>query len=387
MDHRKHYGTQRANLNQEARRMMNVMIADDDRITREGICEFVDWKTLGLQVVATARDGQEALELLTHNDVDILITDIRMPYMTGFELVNAASSRGRFPATIIISGYDDYEYLQQAIKLHIILGYIFKPLQLDQLHQLLKEAIVFRKDWLSRVKVPELNASDHNRYSYKNIVVNLRNLEAIYQALRQSDLDRANTLFAQSWNNVIDDGCSLNFAKRYAWELSISLMQLLAKDGINAQDIVLGEDPLTLISALHQKQDIYALLTGFLENIHLYQQQHLQYQDPKLAYMQQALEQRYQESGLSLQSLAAELNVTGNYLGSLYKRERGYSFNTALLNRRMDCAKQLLVTTRKKVSDIASEVGITDSKYFAVTFRKVTNMTPSEYRSHFFRSK
>lgn len=364
---------------------MNVLIADDDRITREGILNFVDWNSLELNVIATAQDGREALEILIQNDVDILITDIRMPYMNGFELVNAASSRGRFPATILISGYDDYEYLQQAIKLHIILGYIFKPLQLDQLYRQLNEAIEFRKNWLAQVKIPEINATDPGRYSYKNIVVNLNNLEAVYQALCQTDLELALTLFSQSWNSIITEECSINFAKRYAWEFFISLTQLLFKNNINTRDIIMGEDPLSLITTLNEKQEIYDLLADFLTSIHLYQQQYIKYQDPKFSYVQNALEHRYQEPSLSLQVLARELNVTGNYLGALYKRESGNSFNTALLNFRIERAKELLASTNKKISDISSEVGFSDPKYFAVTFRKNANMTPSSYRARFFK--
>lgn len=364
---------------------MNVLIADDDRITREGVIEFVDWDALGLHVVGSARDGREALQLLSENDVDILITDIRMPFMTGFELVNAASSKGRFPATIIISGYDDYEYLQQAIKLHIILGYIFKPIQIEQLTQLLKDAIIFRKEWLEKALVPELTDNGQKRYSYKDVVVNLQNLEAIYLALATDDLPRAKALFAQSWQTAVTPFGSLNFAKRFAWESIISLMQFLAKDGINAQDIVTGVDPLSLVSALDQKQAVYQLLEDFLENIHMYQQARSRYSDPKFSYVRHALESRYPDPGLTLQLLADELGVTANYLGTLYKKERGEPFTTDLMNIRLEHAKLLLTSTSKKVYDIASEVGFSDSKYFAVAFRKATGLRPSQYRDRFYR--
>ncbi|MGN0976908.1 MAG: response regulator [Faecousia sp.] len=364
---------------------MNVLIADDDRITREGVIEFVDWDALGLKVIGSAKDGREALQLLSENDVDILVTDIRMPYMSGFELVNATSNKGRFPATIIISGYDDYEYLQQAIKLHIILGYIFKPIQIEQLTQLLKEAITFRREWLEKALVPELTDKDQKRYSYKDVVVNLQNLEAIYLALAKDDLPRAKALFAQSWQTAVTPSGSLNFAKRFAWESIISLMQFLAKDGINAQDIVTGADPLSLVSALDQKQAVYQLLEDFLENIHMYQQERNRYSDPKFAYVRQALESRYPDPGLTLQLLADDLGVTANYLGTLYKKERGESFTTDLMNIRLEHAKQLLTTTPKKVYDIAAEVGFSDSKYFAVAFRKATGLRPSQYRDRFYR--
>ena len=279
---------------------MNVLIADDDRIIREGIAEYVDWESLGLHLAACAENGREALRVLSEEDIDILITDIRMPYLSGFELVNAASQKGRFPATIISSGYDDYEYLQQAIKLHIILGYVFKPIQLEQLIQLLKDAVEFRKAWLSKSKAPELTDADQRRYTYKDVVINLQNLESIYYALVHDDLDLAKELFTQNWNNIVDEGCSLNFAKRFAWEITISLIQLLGKDSISVSDIIMGADPLSLIAALEDKQEVFALLMDFLENIYLYQKQRNQYQNSKIVYARRALETRFGDSELTL---------------------------------------------------------------------------------------
>lgn len=365
---------------------MHVLIADDDRITLEGLQQYVDWDGLGLEVTACARDGREALEVLSNTDIDILITDIRMPYLSGFELVNAASSKGRFPATIIISGYDDYEYLRQAIKLHIILGYIFKPIQLDRLTNLLREAIIFRKKQLSNTQLPELIDSDQRRYTYKDVVVNLQNLEAIYYALTNGDLDSAQKLFMQNWSKIVNHNVSLNFAKRFAWEITISLTQMLAKGGIDLHDIVMGDDPLALISGLERKDEVFALLRDFLSDIHLYLQQRSQFCDSKVAYVQQALEERFQDPSLTLQQLSDELHVTANYLGILYKKECGESFVAELTARRIDYAKQLIVTTQWRIHKISVDCGFSDPKYFAATFRRATTLTPSEYRSRFYGS-
>lgn len=363
---------------------MNVLIADDDRITREGILENIDWSSMNLTVTATARNGKEALQLLADNDIDILITDIRMPYMTGFELVNAANGKGRYPATIIISGYDDYEYLQQAIKLHIILGYIFKPIQLELLNGLLLEAIEFRKDWLEKNVVLEMTSSDLNQYSYKNVMINLKNIEAIYSSLISNDTEKACFLLNESWQQTIDSSCSLNFSKRYAWELVISLMQMLTKDGINTQDIIMGADPLSIISSLSRKQEVYDFIADLLDNICIYIAGRQKYSDPKFTYVQKALETRFDDPELTLLQIASELNVSANYLGTIYKKERGESFNSELTNIRIAKAKQLLITSNLKVYDISQKCGFSDSKYFALTFRKITGMTPSDYRARFY---
>lgn len=363
---------------------MNVLIADDDRITREGIQRYIDWDSLGLQVVATAKDGREAFSLLTENEIDILITDIKMPYLSGFELINAIGSKGRFPATIIISGYDDYDYLQRAIKLHIIQGYILKPIQLEHLTQLLREAIDFRREWLQNAQIPESIGSDLRQYSYKDIIVNLQNLEHIYQTISEGDLTQAQELFQQNWDSIIDETKSLNFTKRFAWEIIISLNQILAKDGIDTQDITLGADPLSLVSALENKQAVFRLLADHLENIHLYLQQRGLYQNSKYTYLCTALESRYMDPDLSLQQLAGELDVTANYLGGLYKKERGESFSAILTAKRVQIAKQLLSTSSLKIQEISTRCGFSDPKYFALSFRQATGMTPQQISHQVF---
>lgn len=266
------------------------------------------------------------------------------------------------------------------------IGYIFKPIQLDRLTNLLREAIIFRKKQLSNTQLPELIDSDQRRYTYKDVVVNLQNLEAIYYALTNGDLDSAQKLFMQNWSKIVNHNVSLNFAKRFAWEITISLTQMLAKGGIDLHDIVMGDDPLALISGLERKDEVFALLRDFLSDIHLYLQQRSQFCDSKVAYVQQALEERFQDPSLTLQQLSDELHVTANYLGILYKKECGESFVAELTARRIDYAKQLLVTTQWRIHKISVDCGFSDPKYFAATFRRATTLTPSEYRSRFYGS-
>jgi two-component system response regulator YesN len=148
----------------------------------------------------------------------------------------------------------------------------------------------------------------------------------------------------------------------------------------------MGDDPLALISGLERKDEVFALLRDFLSDIHLYLQQRSQFCDSKVAYVQQALEERFQDPSLTLQQLSDELHVTANYLGILYKKECGESFVAELTARRIDYAKQLLVTTQWRIHKISVDCGFSDPKYFAATFRRATTLTPSEYRSRFYGS-
>ena len=68
------------------RRLYKVAVADDESMIRRGICNFIDWKRMGYQIVADFEDGKELLEYVRHHEVDVVMTDIRMAEVGGLEV-------------------------------------------------------------------------------------------------------------------------------------------------------------------------------------------------------------------------------------------------------------------------------------------------------------
>lgn len=106
--------------------MYTVLIADDEAIIRKGIASIIDWNSLGFDTILQAENGEEALKLFNDNKIDLLLTDIVMPRMDGLELTERV--REKYPDVMIaiLSGYDDFEYAQQAVGLGVQ-EYILKP--------------------------------------------------------------------------------------------------------------------------------------------------------------------------------------------------------------------------------------------------------------------
>lgn len=104
-----------------------VVVADDEDELWEAVCTMIPWQEFGFRLVGSASNGLDALQLVEKHKPDLLLTDIRMPFISGIEL--ARQVREVRPATNIafLSGYDDFEYAQQAIKYNII-SYMLKPL-------------------------------------------------------------------------------------------------------------------------------------------------------------------------------------------------------------------------------------------------------------------
>lgn len=112
--------------------MYTIVVADDEEELRSAIVRRINWEEIGFSVVGEAENGIEALELVDRLEPDLLLTDIRMPFISGIEL--ARQVREVRPATQIafLSGYDDFTYAQQAIQYNII-SYLLKPITMAEL--------------------------------------------------------------------------------------------------------------------------------------------------------------------------------------------------------------------------------------------------------------
>lgn len=112
--------------------MIKVIIADDEKLVCNLVKTLADWDTLGMQVVGTAENGIEALEMIKTLEPDILITDIRMPGCDGLELIKRARELRPQLEIVIISGYAHFEYAKSAIRYRVG-NYLLKPIKREEL--------------------------------------------------------------------------------------------------------------------------------------------------------------------------------------------------------------------------------------------------------------
>lgn len=118
--------------------MIKVLIADDEKLICRLVQALADWETLGMEVVGTAENGLEALELVKTLEPDILITDIRMPACNGLELIRRAKELRPHLEVVIISGYAHFEYAHSAIQ-YGVGDYLLKPIKKDELMETLRK--------------------------------------------------------------------------------------------------------------------------------------------------------------------------------------------------------------------------------------------------------
>lgn len=113
-----------------------VFFVEDEIVTREGIRDNVDWAANGFVFCGEATDGEMALPMLRAARPDVLITDIKMPFMDGLQLSKIVRERMPWVKIVILSGHDEFEYAQQAIQLGVT-EYLLKPVTVQNLHKVL----------------------------------------------------------------------------------------------------------------------------------------------------------------------------------------------------------------------------------------------------------
>lgn len=114
------------------------MLVDDEYMILEGLKQILPWEELGFEIVKTARTAAEALAYLKVAPVDLVISDITMPEMSGIEMIDTAYKRGDKFAAIFLSGYQEFEYVKEGIRLGVK-DYLVKPVDQEELLEIVEK--------------------------------------------------------------------------------------------------------------------------------------------------------------------------------------------------------------------------------------------------------
>lgn len=147
--------------------MLKLIIADDEPAIRTAISTIIDWKSMQIELAGTCKNGPETLKMILAEKPDIVLTDIKMPGMSGLDLIARIAETDLVVEFIILTGYADFEYAKQAIKYRVS-NYLLKPCNENQIMEAVQKAaaeITKRK----RIKelIPEkllIRSDIHGRY-------------------------------------------------------------------------------------------------------------------------------------------------------------------------------------------------------------------------------
>lgn len=222
--------------------MLKIFLAEDEVIVRETIKRMIPWEDLGFELVGEAADGEMALPLLLRQKPDLLITDIKMPFMDGLTLAKVAKKEIPGLKVVILSGYDDFNYAKQAINIGVE-DYLLKPITKNALIERLIEIRSryehekTQKEYYEKFH-REMQAYEKNssRDFFEALVSGSMDMMEIYRRSEKLGLD----IVAEAYNVLIFTmNCEEDFSGQregyYEWEAeSLELLEEFFSENTSA---------------------------------------------------------------------------------------------------------------------------------------------------------
>jgi two-component system response regulator YesN len=374
-----------------------LLLVDDEKPIRDKLINNIDWEENGYQVYS-AVDGQEALDIIEKEDIDILVTDIQMPKLNGMNLIGKSKKLSENLKVIVISGFAEFEYAQKSIRFGVN-DYLLKPFRSKKLLEVVNRARKeLEKEKDSKEKLAGLRGEISN-YINDNKLDNIYNWlidDSFFQRqsliLKRIQLDAvlkrgSKEDVLQTVDKIMEEirDTSLNREKLYVIlnNLILESFRVIKELDYGAEDLVeiIDQDKIKKIN--HENlSEIEKMLKEFMLRLHdLIAFVPGDRNKDMINEMKEYIAENYQD-GITLSEMAKSFNISTGHLSNLFHEKTGESFSDYLNMIRLNKAKELLKTTDYKIYRIADELGFNDAYYFSSWFKKLVGASPTTYRDN-----
>jgi len=349
--------------------MIKVVIVDDEKMIRDGLAYTMPWDEMGIEVAGTACDGEAALELIREKKPQMVLTDIRMPIMDGLQLLKAIKEEIPSIKVIILSGYDEFSYAQQALK-YGASDYLIKPVDAMELRKVMEKLIdSFHEEILEDLPKLDLQKEIQNAVEPYITAIRLGNL--------QSALASLDKIFEiQTFREPLDKR-----HKKQVVEIVDRVFRFLKEDGVELEDRVHMEflNSCRSLVSITEAEELKKWLYRFTEKIAaLVEEKKDGSYRLVIKKAVEYIENHYNED-LSVKEVAEAVHLNPNYFSHLFKKIRKESFTDYLNRVRVEKAKKLMAENIYKLYEVSDMVGYSDYKYFSSVFKKIVGVSPTEY--------
>lgn len=364
--------------------MYTLLIADDEADERTLIRFLLNEFENTFQILE-AKNGREALQLLTDNHVDVLLSDIQMPFLNGIELVSQVKEKNPDIEVLFFSGYDDFSYVKAALSLKAV-NYILKPVDPVEFHKFLTEII----DRLNSHKIEFSKSEKYIEEHFHDIAHNVP-VENVSHASIDEDtnlllhtietavkMKQAGQLSEQV-HMLLDKYADIpKLSHIYIRHVCTSLLKMLISV-LPAQTDEDLQNAVKEIYSFRHFSDIIKMIEHYLSLVMDLFEQEQNTSNYAIYQVEQYIRLHYHED-ITLNSLADLVYLNPNYLSNIFAQVTGCTLNKYIKQIRMEKAQELLLNTNMKVSDISQAVGYPNTSYFCKTFQKLYGATPERFR-------
>lgn len=356
--------------------MFKVLIVDDDKSVRYMLKRYKNWANYGFRVEEEASDGKEALRKLSVGQIDLVITDIKMPGMDGIEFLSELKFRKWDVCSILLSTHSDFEYAKQGIRLGAF-DFMTKPLD----DNVLSEALERAKAYLDEKNQQRIRVEEERRLVADNLRLYYpKNTEEKIATLILSGnlaaLAEAETVFSELTKLLDQD---LFKTAKLLEIMLLNLSEAIFKEFSllqKVEDTAFSNVLLHTNSIRSMKSEFLSRIRGLVEVIKKYELHQFESIVRKTCqYITDHIEE-----DINLELVANEVHVSKDYLGKLFKQKTGVNFNDYLTKIKMEYAKHLLGTGEYKNYEVSEKLGYSSSDYFCRLFKNYTGYTPMQFR-------
>ena len=421
--------------------MYRVFFADDEAAMRDGLRNSITCEGSRFALVGEAPDGELALSMIAETTPDILITDVKMPFMDGIELSRRVARTMPWVRIIILSGHDEFEYAKQAIRIGVT-EYLLKPVTSPILFQALENAaraIDAERERRRAFDALRVEASDARVLKLERELSNLvygvsddvtgilsnmpsfaamngfqtaifeiepseddggilaRAGRAISETLSPNEniahfpegAGRVVAVFAAADGKALEEETyAAARAAKYDAERSAAC-SVSAAIGVPVKNILsLPRSMSAAKRALRCIERSGGMILGYGdiedENHGKGKKNASEYRASRYAGIieksREYIANHYSDGSISLNSVAEHVGMSPNHFSAIFSQETGETFIDRLTSVRLERAKELLRTTAAKAAEIAYMVGYNDPHYFSYVFKKNVGTSPSDYR-------
>ncbi|MCM3676608.1 response regulator [Peribacillus simplex] len=382
---------------------MKTLIVDDEFNVRDVIRHLGQWEKYGITHLLEASNGDDAKRMIEKESPEIIFTDVKMPGMSGIELIEWLDSISYPGKVILISGYDDYSFMRKAIQFSSF-DYLLKPIEADAFNKTLEEAV---KSWANEEEVRANNDTgvyeDVKRFRSNQLVT----AACMGEHFDKNDIE-SYVPKAEGYNLTLISFYQMHHPAPYIQLLADELVERKIGNAFALQNdhnlclvFTIPDHWLSVEEWISHQFDIPVRLVcgepleslGDIHNSFKSLQKAMNNQNFRSIHRLDDLDvarriedivsyvEKYYMEELSLEKLSNVFFLSREHISRKFKQKTGMLLSKYITKLRTDQAKRWLRENEKSIYSISLMLGYQDEKYFSKLFKKVVGMTPFEYRN------
>lgn len=365
--------------------MIKVFLVEDETIIRQGIKNNIDWNSNGFELVGEAGDGEYAYPMILKYQPDILLTDVKMPFMDGLELSRAVKKALPRTRIIVFSGYNEFDYAKEAIKIGIS-DYLLKPVTSASLIESLKKVadqILEERENSRLLERYFLNYEKYMEFPDKTDYSGV-DRKLIKNFLKTGNAEECGIFIDEYFEAVGEGNYSSLLLRQYMTMDIFYCVQEFIKS-LNADEADIPADLMDLKRITKAVENVDTTMNYLKElftcALNLRDKNSKDRYGLLIREAREYIAENYSNSDFSLNMIAGYIGVSPSYFSSIFKQGTGQSFIEYLTKVRIDRACELLKCTTLRTSEIGEQVGYNDPHYFSATFKKIMGQSPKDFKA------